>query len=81
MSTTGKAMKPAWDKLMKQYDGHASILVADVEPLGWGTWPVRCCMVLLAWKPWLVMAGLGGCMAFSASPLFQNYRGELGWCH
>jgi hypothetical protein len=37
--------------------------------------------VLLAWKPWLVMAGLGGCMAFSASPLFQNYRGELGWCH
>ena len=31
----GKAMKPAWDKLMKQYDGHASIVVADVERWGW----------------------------------------------
>lgn len=30
----GKAMKPAWDKLMKQYDGHASILVGDVDPMG-----------------------------------------------
>jgi len=24
-------MKPAWDKLMKKYDGHTSILVADVD--------------------------------------------------
>jgi len=24
-------MKPAWDKLMKEYKGHASILVADVD--------------------------------------------------
>jgi len=24
-------MKPAWDKLMKKYDGHASALVADVD--------------------------------------------------
>jgi len=24
-------MKPAWDKLMKEYDGHASALVADVD--------------------------------------------------
>ncbi|CAL1149370.1 unnamed protein product [Cladocopium goreaui] len=31
-----KAMKPAWDKLMKQYDGHASILVADVDCIGDG---------------------------------------------
>lgn len=31
-----KAMKPAWDKLMKQYDGHASIVVADVDCIGEG---------------------------------------------
>jgi len=24
-------MKPAWDKLMKEYKGHASALVADVD--------------------------------------------------
>jgi len=24
-------MKPAWDKLMKEYDGHATALVADVD--------------------------------------------------
>merc|ERR1719434_520589 len=24
-------MKPAWDKLMKQFEGHASALVADVD--------------------------------------------------
>eukprot|EP00931_Biecheleriopsis_adriatica_P094223 TRINITY_DN678_c1_g1_i14.p1 TRINITY_DN678_c1_g1~~TRINITY_DN678_c1_g1_i14.p1 ORF type:complete len:169 (+),score=67.86 TRINITY_DN678_c1_g1_i14:206-712(+) len=24
-------MKPAWDKLMKEYDGHASVLIADVD--------------------------------------------------
>jgi hypothetical protein len=24
-------MKPAWDKLMKEYEGHASALVADVD--------------------------------------------------
>jgi len=24
-------MKPAWDKLMKKYDGHATILVGDVD--------------------------------------------------
>jgi hypothetical protein len=24
-------MKPAWDKLMKEYEGHASVLIADVD--------------------------------------------------
>merc|ERR1719261_1695138 len=24
-------MKPAWDSLMKEYEGHASVLVADVD--------------------------------------------------
>merc|ERR1712226_329083 len=27
----GKKMKPAWDKLMKEYKGHASALVAEVD--------------------------------------------------
>ncbi|CAJ1382728.1 unnamed protein product [Effrenium voratum] len=31
-----KSMKPAWDKLMKQYDGHDSIVVADVDCIGDG---------------------------------------------
>jgi len=29
-------MKPAWDKLMKEYEGHATALVADVDCTGAG---------------------------------------------
>merc|ERR1712127_988577 len=29
-------MKPAWDKLMKEYEGHATALVADVDRTGAG---------------------------------------------
>merc|ERR1719181_369300 len=31
-----KRMKPDWDKLMKEYEGHSSILVADVDCIGEG---------------------------------------------
>lgn len=31
-----KAMKPDWDELMDEYEGHASILVADVDCVGEG---------------------------------------------
>eukprot|EP00420_Gonyaulax_spinifera_P019681 CAMPEP_0197910558 /NCGR_PEP_ID=MMETSP1439-20131203/71116_1 /TAXON_ID=66791 /ORGANISM="Gonyaulax spinifera, Strain CCMP409" /LENGTH=235 /DNA_ID=CAMNT_0043532225 /DNA_START=12 /DNA_END=719 /DNA_ORIENTATION=- len=31
-----KSMKPAWDQLMEEYDGHSSILIADVDCIGEG---------------------------------------------
>eukprot|EP00438_Fugacium_kawagutii_P035714 Skav234673 [mRNA] locus=scaffold1131:470468:472215:- [translate_table: standard] len=43
LAADGKAMKPAWDKLMKQYDGHASILVGDVDGAVWAWWGCEVC--------------------------------------